>query len=69
VTLVRTGFIPIPPGKAPGFDHADVFRAGGRVYVAHTGADRIDMIDMIDERTISSFSGDRAAARVKSSAA
>lgn len=43
--LVRTGFIPIPPGKEPGFDHADVFRAGRRMYVAHTGADRIDVLD------------------------
>ncbi len=45
MTLVRTGFIPIPPGTDPGFDHADVYRAGGRVYVAHTGADRIDVLD------------------------
>jgi DNA-binding beta-propeller fold protein YncE len=45
VALVRTGFIAIPPGKEPGFDHADVFRPGGRMYVAHTGADRIDVLD------------------------
>jgi DNA-binding beta-propeller fold protein YncE len=47
--LVRAGFIPIPPGRQPGFDHADVFRsptAGtSRLYVAHTGADRIDVLD------------------------
>src|SRR6266852_9629602 len=45
VSLVRTGFIPIPPGSKPGFDHADVHRKGRRLYVAHTGADRIDVID------------------------
>lgn len=45
MTLVRTGFIPIPAGKAPGFDHADVYYAGRRMYVAHTGADRIDVLD------------------------
>jgi DNA-binding beta-propeller fold protein YncE len=45
VTLVRTGFVPIPPGATPGFDHADVFGRGGRLYVAHTGADRIDVLD------------------------
>jgi DNA-binding beta-propeller fold protein YncE len=28
-----------------GFDHADVFRPGRRVYVAHTGANRIDVLD------------------------
>ena len=46
--LARTGFIPVPPGTRPGFDHADVYRAGagtGRLYVAHTGADRVDVID------------------------
>ena len=25
----------------PGFDHADVYQAGRRMYVAHTGADRV----------------------------
>jgi DNA-binding beta-propeller fold protein YncE len=45
VSLTRAGFIPIPPGAAPGFDHADVYRAGRRMYVAHTGADRVDVLD------------------------
>lgn len=48
MALERQGFIPIPPGASPGFDHADVYDAGGaaqRIYVAHTGADRIDVID------------------------
>ena len=48
MTLVPTGFIPIPAGAAPGFDHADIHRtADGRrlMYVAHTGADRVDVID------------------------
>jgi DNA-binding beta-propeller fold protein YncE len=45
VSLVRVGFIPIPPGADVGFDHADVFRGGRRMYVAHTGADRIEVLD------------------------
>jgi DNA-binding beta-propeller fold protein YncE len=45
VSLVRTGFIALPPGARPGFDHADVYRAGRRMYVAHTGADRVDVLD------------------------
>jgi hypothetical protein len=45
VSLVRAGFIPIPPGAKPGFDHADVFRGRRRIYVAHTGADRVDVLD------------------------
>lgn len=47
MTLTRTGFIPIPPGRVPGFDHADVYADGAvtRMYVAHTGADRVEVID------------------------
>jgi DNA-binding beta-propeller fold protein YncE len=45
VSLVRDGFIPLPPGARAGFDHADVYRASRRLYVAHTGADRVDVID------------------------
>ena len=45
MTLRRIDFIPIPAGAAPGFDHADVYRAGRRLYVAHTGADRVDVLD------------------------
>ena len=46
--LARTGFIPVPPGAERGFDHADLYRDGSgtyRLYVAHTGADRVDVID------------------------
>ena len=45
MSLVRTGFIAVPAGASPGFDHADVYRAGRRMYVAHTGADRVDVLD------------------------
>lgn len=48
MTLVRTGFIPLPAGPRPGFDHADIYsgETGRRLmYVAHTGADRVDVID------------------------
>ena len=41
MSLARVGFIAIPPGPKPGFDHADVHRQRRRIYVAHTGADRI----------------------------
>jgi len=50
VSLARAGFVPIPRGAAPGFDHADTYRAGRRMYVAHTGADRVDVLDC-DART------------------
>lgn len=45
MSLVRTGFIPLPTGAEPGFDHADVYRPDRRIYVAHTGADRVEVID------------------------
>ncbi len=45
MSLARVGFIPIPAGAKPGFDHADVFARGRRMYVAHTGADRIEVLD------------------------
>src|SRR5262249_33470962 len=50
MTLARAGFIPIPSGAKPGFDHADVYVRGRRIYVAHTGADRIEVLDC-EQRT------------------
>jgi DNA-binding beta-propeller fold protein YncE len=46
--LVKSAFVPIPRGAGPGFDHADVYHdssGGSRMYVAHTGADQVDVID------------------------
>jgi hypothetical protein len=45
VSLVRVGIVEVPPGAQPGFDHADVYRRGRRMYVAHTGADRVEVLD------------------------
>jgi len=53
VTLKQTGFVPIPPGPERGFDHADTYYdpvGAGRIYIANTGADRVDVIDC-DTRT------------------
>jgi serine/threonine-protein kinase len=47
VTLVRIGFVHLPHGAQPGFDHADVYRARRRLYVAHAGADRVEVIDCV----------------------
>ncbi|HET7352741.1 MAG TPA: hypothetical protein VFJ11_01670 [Gaiellaceae bacterium] len=46
MSLARIGFVPLPAGAKPGFDHADTYRAGRRMYVAHIGADRVDVIDL-----------------------
>jgi hypothetical protein len=45
MSLTRVGFLRVPPGGEPGFDHADTYRPGRRMYVAHTGADRVDVLD------------------------
>lgn len=53
--LALRGFIPLRPHTAGGFDHGDVHTSSGRVFVAHTGNDSIDVIDgtrMELERTV-----------------
>src|SRR5262245_14296256 len=59
MALKTAGFIPIPPGKQPGFDHGDVYRreapAISRLYVAHTGADCIDVIDSLSNSYLHSL--------------
>lgn len=55
MSLVRVGFIAIPAGTEPGFDHADVYRAGRRMYVAHTGADRVDVLDCAQQTFLRSL--------------
>jgi hypothetical protein len=55
VSLVRVGFIAVPPGAAQGFDHADVFRGGRRMYVAHTGGDRVDVLDCAQQTFLRSL--------------
>ena len=59
MSLERTGFIPLPPGREPGFDHADVWLGGTerRMYVAHTGADRVDVIDCVAKSYLHSLDG------------
>lgn len=60
MTLTRTGFVRIPPGPKPGFDHADTYRAaadGARMYVGHTGADRVDVIDCASRSWLRSLAG------------
>jgi DNA-binding beta-propeller fold protein YncE len=55
--LRRTGFVSLPPGAAPGFDHADVYTPTRRLYVAHTGADRVEVIDCVEQRHVGSLEG------------
>lgn len=56
MSLERTGFVALPPGREPGFDHADVWLGDSpRMFVAHTGADRVDVIDCKTQRFLRSL--------------
>ena len=57
MSLSHVGFVPIAPGATPGFDHADIYRAGRRMHVAHTGADRVDVIDCRRQTFLRSLPG------------
>lgn len=53
-------FVSAPAGDRPGFDHADVFEYSpgrARLYVAHTGADRIDVIDCASDKYLRALPG------------
>ena len=45
MSLTHRGFVDLPPhAHAGGFDHAAVHEPTGRIYVAHTGNDAVDVI-------------------------
>ncbi len=45
IVLVPSGFIPIPPHAPSEFDHGDVHVASGQVFVAHTAAGTVEVLD------------------------
>jgi YD repeat-containing protein len=58
VALRQRGFVDLPPHvKAGGFDHAAVHERTGRIYVAHTANDAIDVIDIEAQKYIGSVGG------------
>jgi DNA-binding beta-propeller fold protein YncE len=59
LTLRQVGFTAVPPGAKPGFDHADTYLdpRGSRLYVAHTGADRVDVLDCKSGAYLRSIAG------------
>jgi hypothetical protein len=55
--------IELPPNRSNGgFDHADVHQGTGRLYVAHTSNDAVDVIDTSQDRYIESIPGFTAVA-------
>ena len=56
--LRHLGFIDLPPHTGSGgFDHADVHEASGRIYVAHTSNDAVDVIDFAAQKYVGSIQG------------
>src|SRR5215831_5181593 len=45
MTLQLRGHLTLPPHASGGFDHGDVHAATGRVFVAHTANNTVDVID------------------------
>jgi DNA-binding beta-propeller fold protein YncE len=58
MSLSQLGFIPLPPHTRPGgFDHAAIHRGTGRLYVAHTVNNAVDVIDCPQDRYLHSIPG------------
>jgi len=56
MALRHLGFIDLRPhAKAGGFDHAAVHDPTGRIYVAHTANDAVDVIDIATQRYVRSI--------------
>jgi hypothetical protein len=56
VPLRHRGFIDLPAHAKPGgFDHAAVHEPTGRIYVAHTANDAVDVIDVVGQRYLGSI--------------
>lgn len=45
MALTLQGYVTIPPGTPTAFDHGDVDLASGHVFIAHTAADAVEVID------------------------
>jgi len=56
--LRHLGFVELPAhAGAGGFDHAAVHGRTGRVYVAHTANDALDVVDLVTRRYVASVPG------------
>lgn len=55
--LTERGTIPVPPHLPSEFDHGDVHRATGRVFVAHTRAGSVEVLDGPERRHVATIPG------------
>jgi len=65
MSLAPVGYIDLPMhARDGGFDHAAVHRASGRLFVAHTANDAVDIVDIRGNRYLKSVPGLRGVAGV-----
>ncbi len=58
MTMKHVGYIDLPQHHGEGgFDHADIHLPSNRLYVAHTGNDAVDVIDIEHDRYLESIAG------------
>ena len=58
MALTHLGYVDLPTHVGSGgFDHAAVYQPTGRVYVAHTANDAIDVIDMSARKHVGTIGG------------
>lgn len=63
--LRQVGFVELPAHRGEGgFDHAAVHAATGRIYLAHTANDAVDVIDLSARKHVGSIGGLKAVAGV-----
>ena len=56
MSLTLSGYVDLPSHiKQGGFDHAAVHTQLGRVYIAHTANDTVDVIDCVGDRYLHSI--------------
>ena len=63
MALRLLGYIELPAHRSSGgFDHADIYAPTDRLYVAHTGNDAVDVIDIAGDKYIKLMPGFTAVA-------
>ena len=56
MSLQLLGHIELPGNLKPGgFDHASVHCSSGKIYVAHTANDALEVIDCVEDRYLHSI--------------
>src|SRR6478672_12444334 len=58
--LTLHGYVDLPPPPGDGtseFDHGDVHRATGRVFVAHTAANTVEIVDGLTDKHLMTVPG------------